>query len=549
MSLWEHLDGEDFAQLIYAGHARLKRHVAVVNSLNIFPVPDGDTGTNMELSLASGVARLRERSDLSLFGAVSALTAGLLMGARGNSGVILSQLFRGFIKAAQRGRELDTASLASAFQDGVTIAYRAVAKPVEGTILTVAREAAAAGVREARQERDVQVWMERVCEAARHALAQTPEQLDVLKEAGVVDSGGQGLLYIYEGFLDWLRGDSQGDSEVDHDHVVAPESINEFLTLDFAAAHIEHEGEYGYCTEALVKVTSEDTEAVEEKLRSQLSTYGDSLLVVSAEDILKLHVHTVHPGRVLEDALEFGTLLKIKIDNMTEQHADIRSGAQATAERSLAVVAVVGGDGLQEIFTSLGATVVIAGGQTMNPSTEEIVDAVRSAHAKQTLVLPNNRNIVMTANQARDVVGEQVWVVPTRTIPEGIAALMTLRSSEDAQTNARRMDEAIASVNSGQVVRAVRDSVFQEREIRENQYLGLVDQDLREVGDDRLSVALHVIEAMGPDGAELLTLFFGSGVPELEVEELTQQVTDQFGLEVDAREGGQPVYDYIFSLE
>lgn len=546
MTSWDRLNSESFVQLITAGHARLKRHVDVVNSLNIFPVPDGDTGTNMELSLASGVARLAERAQTSLFAAAQALSSGLLMGARGNSGVILSQLFRGFIRAAQRSDSLDVTGFSVALQEGATIAYRAVAKPVEGTMLTVAREAASVGAREARQERDLERWMAKVCDAARTALARTPEQLPVLKEAGVVDSGGQGLVYIYEGFLSFFR----GEDGVEEGAAVQPAGkAASQPALDFAAAHIEHEGEYGYCTETLIRVETGRAEAVEAALREQLSTYGDSLLVVSAENLVKVHVHTLHPGRVLEDALTHGTLVKIKIDNMTEQHTDIQNAQETQEPVALAVVAVVAGDGLQRIFSSLGATVVISGGQTMNPSTEDIVEAVRSANASETIVLPNNRNIVMAANQAQEVLGDAVRVVPSRSIPEGIAALMALRSDDTAESNAARMEAAMANVNAGQVVRAVRDSVFQERVIKENQYLGLVDQKLSEVGDDRLAVALHVVSDMGAKDAELLTVFYGSGVSIDELERLTSEVESAFGVEVEVSEGGQPVYDYIFALE
>ncbi|WDL97407.1 DAK2 domain-containing protein [Alicyclobacillus sp. ALC3] len=546
MTSLDRLNGEAFAQLVAAGHARLKRHVGVVNSLNIFPVPDGDTGTNMELSLASGVVRLLARTDQTLFGAAQALASGLLMGARGNSGVILSQLFRGFIRAAQRADYLDVTSFSIALQEGVSIAYRAVAKPVEGTILTVAREAAAAGTREARQEHGLEAWMAKVCDAARVALSRTPEQLAVLKEAGVVDSGGQGLVYIYEGFLAFLRGEeAAGEGET-----VSPAgTMSTEPVLDFAAAHIDHEGEFGYCTETLIRVDGARAADTEEVLRQQLATYGDSLLVVSAEDLVKVHVHTLHPGRVLEDALIHGTLIKIKIDNMTEQHTDIQTAQDTRQPTELAVVAVVAGEGLQQVFTSLGATIVVSGGQTMNPSTEDIVDAVRRANAVETIVLPNNRNIVMAANQARDVLGESVQVVPSRSIPEGIAALMAMRSEDSAEVNAQRMEAAMAGVNAGQVVRAVRDSVFQERVIKANQYLGLVDQDLTEVGDDRLAVALNVISAMGVKDAELLTVFYGSGVASDELERLTNEVENEFGIEVEVREGGQPVYDYIFALE
>ncbi|MDQ0190848.1 DAK2 domain-containing protein [Alicyclobacillus cycloheptanicus] len=560
MSLEDRLDGTAFAQLLRAGHARLKQHVDVVNALNVFPVPDGDTGTNMELSLASGVARLAERDEWPLGSAAQALAAGLLMGARGNSGVILSQLFRGFLKVTQRVDALDIETFAAALQEGVQIAYRAVSKPVEGTMLTVAREAAAAGVREARHATSFAAWMASVYDAAKTALERTPEQLAVLKEAGVVDSGGQGLVYIYEGFLAWLQGDVAVDTPVETArHAAAPRND----ALDFAAAQIDHDGEYGYCTEVLVRVAEMSTEDAERQLRERLGTYGDSLLVVGADDLVKVHVHTLHPGRVLEDAIALGPLVKIKIDNMTEQHADIRGTAEplhpeASAEgktdgkaagKAVAIVAVAAGEGLQRVFASLGADVVIAGGQTMNPSTEDIVEAVRSTASVETIVLPNNKNIVMAANQAREVLGRHVHVVPTTSIPEGIAALMSFHPEDSVADNTRRMTEAIRRVHAGQVVRAVRDSVYQDRAIKANQFLGLVNQELMDVQDDRLAVAMNVIRAMGGMDAELLTVFYGSGVPEEEVNQLCEDVQQTFGLEVERQYGGQPVYDYIFALE
>lgn len=569
MASLQRLDGLQFVQLLRSGHARLKQCKDTVNALNIFPVPDGDTGTNMELSLASGVSRLASQDDWRLHAAAQALAAGLLMGARGNSGVILSQLFRGFLKPTQQASTLDVNGFANALQEGVVIAYRAVSKPVEGTILTVAREAAAAGVRAARHETDLANWMDTVCNAARQALAKTPDQLPVLKEAGVVDSGGQGLVYIYEGFHAWLRGELEWNEPV-------ATAASPQLSLDFAAAHIDHEGEYGYCTEVLVRVGDADVDVAAATLRDHLLTYGDSLLVVGADNLVKVHVHTLHPGRVLEDALSYGALVKIKIDNMTEQHTDIRQStdsvrttvhtplnstheavpssgvaeAQVDADaRPVSLVTVAAGDGLKMIFESLGAHVVISGGQTMNPSTEEIIDAVQSTGSPEVIVMPNNGNIVMAANQARQVLGDHIRIVPTCSIPEGIAALMAFRPGSSVDANVERMNAAIQSVNSGQVVRAVRDSVYQDRNIKENQYLGLIDQTLTEVGDDRLAVAMDVISAMGAADAELLAIFYGSNVPEQEVLQLSAQVETQFGVEVESRRGGQPVYDYIFALE
>jgi DAK2 domain fusion protein YloV len=557
MTARQHIDSAGFAELIRAGHARLKQMVNTVNALNVFPVPDGDTGTNMEMSLSSGVAQLANASGKRLAEVTQAFASGLLMGARGNSGVILSQLFRGFAKVTQHVDCLDVQTFARALQEGVNIAYRAVAKPVEGTILTVARESAAVGMIAAKRAETMQDWMEAVYEAAVRALEHTPELLPVLKQAGVVDSGGQGLVYIYEGFLKWIRGESlvvESESEK-----VSPD------VLDFAAAHIDHEGEYGYCTEVLIRLEDKDSVRVQEQLRDTLGRYGDSLLVVGTDSLVKVHVHTLHPGRVLEDVLEFGPLVKIKIDNMTEQHSSIQQAADpskrpaaspwkdadkpAVANKPVAVVAVAAGQGLSEVFRSLGADVVLSGGQTMNPSTEEIVDAVRSAGGEHVMVLPNNKNIVLAAKQAAEILGQTVTIVPTTTIPEGIAAMMAYLPDQSAEENASRMTAALEQVHSGQVVRAVRDSVYQNREIRENQYLGLDNQTLVYVGDSRKEAVLAVVAAMGVEGAELLTVFYGDDVPQSELDELVREIEARYGLEVEMKFGGQPVYDYIFSLE
>ncbi|SFU56773.1 DAK2 domain-containing protein [Alicyclobacillus macrosporangiidus] len=554
-----HLDGAAFVQLVRAGHARLKAMVDAVNALNVFPVPDGDTGTNMELSLAAGMESLERLTNPTLGQAASALASGLLMGARGNSGVILSQLFRGFAKAAADTDVLDAPAFARALHEGVQIAYRAVAKPVEGTMLSVAREAAAVGLREAKRNPPVPEWMHKVLQAAKDALAKTPDQLPVLKQAGVVDSGGQGLVYILEGFDRWLRGEEEPRAAAAQRAATAtPEAP---LALDFAAAHVDAEGEFGYCTEVLVR--TRDAERAESALRATLAGYGNSLLVVSAGDLVKVHVHTLHPGRVLEDALAHGELVKVKVDNMTEQHAQIRAQAGgASAEpassapparmegrKPTAVVAVVAGDGLREVFTSLGVDSLVAGGQTMNPSTQEILAAVETAPGERVIVLPNNKNVVLAAEQAREVAGDRLIVVPTTTVPQGIAAMMAFLPAAGTNENVARMTQAIAEVRAGSVVRAARDSVYQGREVKANQYLGMVDQDLVCVQGDREQAFLEVVAALCQEGAELVTVFYGEGVEAPEVERLAEAVGERFGIEMEARPGGQPVYDYILSVE
>lgn len=564
MSEIERLDVPAFIEFMKAGHLWLKAHVQAVNALNVFPVPDGDTGTNMELSLASGVTEIRNQQSLPLVAVTQSLATGLLMGARGNSGVILSQLFRGFAKVCQGQEFFDSSLLANAFLEGVSTAYRAVAKPVEGTILTVAREAAKAGIREARRTTSLASLLSVMHETAQQALDRTPDQLPVLKQAGVVDSGGQGFVYILEGFFKWLWHDGQFGVPGRQDSVnqEKPENFSEFT---FAGAHLAHEGEFGYCTEVLIRAEQTGSDKVADALEKTLEEYGNSLLVVASGDLVKVHVHTLQPGRVLDDALKFGPLIKIKIDNMTEQNIALQQSSgeakgslsdrhDGAVPSSLGVVTVAAGAGLQEIFSSLGASVVVHGGQTMNPSTEELVAAVRQAGSREVLLLPNNKNILMTAQQTQEFFeqsedGVRLRVISTRTIPEGIEAMVAYVPTHSLEENVAAMSDAILRVNTGEVVRAIRDSVFQGEDIRENQYLGLANGKLVQVGDDRLSVAVAVVSALKQSDSELLTVFYGDSVPAVEVAQLPELLGLPYQLEVDVRSGGQPIYDYIFALE
>ncbi|MBX5435903.1 MAG: DAK2 domain-containing protein [Alicyclobacillaceae bacterium] len=590
MVLGHSVDGRGFAEMVRAGHQKLQENVDAVNALNVFPVPDGDTGTNMELSLRAGVSRLAERDDWRLSDVAQALAIGLLMGARGNSGVILSQLFRGFVKVTQRVDELTPAVFAEALREGVEIAYRAVAKPVEGTILTVAREAAAAGMREAKQHPYLAEWMAAVVRAARVALEKTPQQLPVLYQAGVVDSGGQGLVFIYEGFLTWLRRPLDGDpAAAGADRSVERPALPPRLAavsdgvaavcvsdgpirgfrpaVDTGMSKLSHGGDsghctdFGYCTEVLVRISDADTTASEHALRQEMAKHGDSLVVVGAEGLVKVHVHTLHPGLVLEDALRWGDLLLVKVDNMTEQHAANRRFARerklpaADPQRAgsdaprTGVVAIASGDGFARVFESLGVNRVVSGGQTMNPSTEQVWSAVQSLGSAEVILLPNHKNILPVAQQVAEMAPDRLHVVPTVTLPEGIAAAMAWRPDADGKENAQRMARAAARVVSGSVVRAVRDSVYQGRAIQEGQFLGFVKDNLVDVGDQRSSVAINVVRAMVGASAELLTVFTGAQADAQEARQLADIVRERFGLQVEVQHGGQPVYDYIFALE
>lgn len=556
------LTGPDFLAMLKAGHYQLKQNVQHVNALNVFPVPDGDTGTNMELSFASGIAHLQAMNDWSLAKVAREFANGLLMGARGNSGVILSQLFRGFLKATQNTEKLSSSAFASALYEGVQIAYRAVSKPVEGTILTVAREAALYGVKTAKSKESLADWLTGVYDSAQKALAKTPEQLPVLKQAGVVDSGGQGFVYILGGFLQSLQGGL--DVLQDMGNTLIPHDVN----IHFAAADIHRGVDHGYCTEVLIR-SVENTMDAQEKLRQIFSEYGDSLLVVGADSYLKVHVHTLNPGRVLEDAIKYGPLVKIKIENMSEQHDAMLQSPSFNPEtghgeatllqisdepkeilRDVAVIVVSAGAGLSEVFLSLGVDAVVSGGQTFNPSTEELVSAISQAQCQHTILLPNHKNVILTANQARTILGEDhVTVVPSQSVLHGIAALMAYQPNRSVEENVQRMLLQMQEVQAGQVVRAVRDSMYQNQAIREGQYLGLVNEELLTVQDARLDIALELVQHLKQAESELVTLFYGEDVPVQEIELFCHLIRERYHLETEIKFGGQPVYDYIFTVE
>lgn len=557
----QQLNGVEFVHMMRSGHVKLKDNVSTVNKLNVFPVPDGDTGTNMELSMASGVARLNEQANWTLREAAHGFASGLLMGARGNSGVILSQLFRGFVKVSQAHELLDVEQFAIALSDGVQIAYRAVAKPVEGTILSVASSAASTGMKLAKTHQgSFATWLTAVYESACLALAKTPEQLPVLKQAGVVDSGGQGFVFILEGFLAYVNGERLA-SEITTTLKADAHGVGD--SLSFVLPEMNHEGEFGYCTEVLIRVQRADS--AQHLIRRRMSAYGESMLVVGVEDLVKVHIHTLHPGRVLEEAITFGPLLRIKIDNMTEQYTHLQTKEPETVpfvdsgptvplqsespQKICAVVCVASGDGLRAIFESLGVDVVVSGGQTMNPSTEDFTKAVQVLSSSSVVLLPNNKNIVLAAEQAQTILGPHVVVVPTTTVPQGIAAMLAYDANQSVEQNVRSMSEAADAVVTGSIVRAVRDSVFQDREIREGQYLGFINQELVEVSDERETLANEIIGQMKDEVSELVTLFYGASVTEQALLTLRSDVSATHGLKVDAQYGGQPVYDYIFTVE
>lgn len=549
------LDGRTLAEMILQGAHYLKQNSQMIDALNVFPVPDGDTGTNMNLSMTSGAEEVRNVSQDHAGAVATSLSKGLLMGARGNSGVILSQVFRGFSKAIENKEVLTTRDFSDALQGGVKTAYKAVMKPVEGTILTVAREAAEASVEIAEEEEDFIPFMESVVEAAKASLKRTPELLPVLKEVGVVDSGGQGLVTIYEGFLANLKGEEMPDVE---EMVSMNEMVNaehHKLAQDFMNTEDIH---YGYCTEFMVKFEEDklaENPYDEEAFRHQLSELGDSLLVVSDEELVKVHVHAEYPGEAMTLGQKYGSLINMKIENMREQHTSIVGDKKAKAKPQekapYGIVTVSMGDGMKKLFESLGATVVIQGGQTMNPSTQDLSEAVKEAHAERVFILPNNKNIVMAAEQAAEMADSEVAVIPTKTIPQGMSAMLGFNPEADLDTNKEEMTSLMSEVKTGQITYAVRDTQIDGLDIEKDHFMGIADGKISATDKDAVTTAKALLNQMiDEDEDEILTILTGEGVDDKDVAELEAYVEETFeDLEVEIHHGGQPIYSYIFSIE
>ncbi|MFT0800705.1 DAK2 domain-containing protein [Bacillus swezeyi] len=552
------LDGKAFADMVLYGAHHLSQNANVVDALNVFPVPDGDTGTNMNLSMTSGAKEV-EQIDTENIGKVAAsLSRGLLMGARGNSGVILSQLFRGFGKSIEQKSEINAKEFAAAFQAGVDTAYKAVMKPVEGTILTVAKDAAKKAVRTAQTETDITRVMEAVVSEASASLKRTPELLPVLKEVGVVDSGGKGLLYVYEGFLASLKGEKLSDKGA------ALPALDDLVSAEHhknAQSQMNTEDiEFGYCTEFMVKLDQGKRSFNEDAFRQDLSRFGDSLLVVSDENLAKVHIHAEYPGEVMTYAQKYGSLINMKIENMREQHSAILSqnksetaapAPKAAAEKQpYGIVTVAMGVGIAELFESIGATAVIEGGQTMNPSTEDIVQAIQDANAETVVILPNNSNIVMAANQAADVAEQNVIVIPTKTVPQGMAALLAFNPALDAEENEANMLEAKNDVKSGQITYAVRDTNIDGIDIKKGDFMGILNGKIVETAPEQLTAAKKLMAKMIDEDSEIVTIIKGEDASEEEAEELAKFISETYEeVEVEVHNGKQPLYSYILAAE
>ena len=571
------IDGAAFHAMVSAAAERLQSNVQRVNALNVFPVPDGDTGTNMNLTLTSGAEELKKRTSPNIGQSAEVLSKGLLMGARGNSGVILSQLFRGFAKGVATLERADAAQFAAALQQGVETAYAAVVRPVEGTILTVSKEAAKAAVQSARRSADIEAVMRDTLEAAKLSLSRTPDLLPVLKQVGVVDSGGQGLVYVYEGFLAALTGETvaedagQAEAAGKTDYSLVPA---EALAAARGAAeahmpvqaHIATESiEHGYCTEFIVQLSPGGKVPGlvfdEPTFRAKLEEMGDSLLVVADDELVKIHIHAEQPGEVMTYAQQFGELTRIKIENMREQHSHILSQdyeeghivgmtAAAPERKPYGMIAVAAGEGLSDIFESLGVDYVLSGGQTMNPSTEDILNAIASVTADRVFVLPNNSNIVMAANQAKELADKPVFVVPTKTIQQGIASVLAFQEGAEFERNGEAMLAAAKRVKSGQVTFAVRDTTIDEVDIREGDHIGILDGKIVVSSRDPFETCAALIRTMVQDGEEILSVYVGDSAEQAVTDKLrTLFETEYADIEVELLSGGQPVYSYLFSAE
>lgn len=555
------ITAQDFRAMVEIGEMRLSENAEFVNSLNVFPVPDGDTGTNMMLSFKSGAERVANSTATTVGDLAQDLAKGLLMGARGNSGVILSQLFRGFSKAVV-GKEVITGEeLAQAFTNGVETAYKAVMKPVEGTILTVARESAKRGVRKLETSNDIIEVMGSVLRGAEKSLAKTPDLLPVLKEVGVVDSGGQGLVFIYNGFFEALTGEAVPVQSLQSNKIDLTSVAHHESGVDYE--HVSTgDIKFGYCTEIMVKIGEGETVVDTfdyDTFRNYLNELGDSLLVVADDEIIKVHVHTERPGEVMNYGQRFGSLMKVKVDNMRLQHeevlkTDYTAKVKEAAQKQKAeygIVAVAAGEGVQELFKSMGVTTIINGGQTMNPSTEDILQAIKEAHAEKVIVLPNNKNIQMAANQAAEVSEDAaVAVVATRTISEGLASLLAFNPEASLEDNQAAMSEQMALVSSGQITNAVRDTNIDGVEIKKDDFMGIVDGKILVSIADRKEATLATVDKMIDEDSEILTIIYGEDADASEVEEITEAVEAKYpDVEVEVHEGNQPVYTYLLSVE
>ncbi|HDE6425995.1 TPA: fatty acid kinase catalytic subunit FakA [Staphylococcus aureus] len=544
------INGKLFADMIIQGAQNLSNNADLVDSLNVYPVPDGDTGTNMNLTMTSGREEVENNLSKNIGELGKTFSKGLLMGARGNSGVILSQLFRGFCKNIESESEINSKLLAESFQAGVETAYKAVMKPVEGTILTVAKDAAQAAVEKANNTEDCIELMEYIIVKANESLENTPNLLAVLKEVGVVDSGGKGLLCVYEGFLKALKGEKVEAkvAKIDKDEFVHDEH-------DFHGVINTEDIIYGYCTEMMVRFGKNKKAFDEQEFRQDMSQFGDSLLVINDEEIVKVHVHTEHPGKVFNYGQQYGELIKLKVENMREQHREVIRKEQHTAKPKMetvetAIITISMGEGISEIFKSMGATHIISGGQTMNPSTEDIVKVIEQSKCKRAIILPNNKNILMASEQAASIVDAEAVVIPTKSIPQGISVLFQYDVDATLEENKAQMADSVNNVKSGSLTYAVRDTKIDGVEIKKDAFMGLIEDKIVSSQSDQLTTVTELLNEMLAEDSEILTVIIGQDAEQEVTDNMINWIEEQYpDVEVEVHEGGQPIYQYFFSVE
>ena len=556
------INAELFTKMFLAGAANLEAKKEVINELNVFPVPDGDTGTNMTLTIMSAAKEVGALEKADMKSVSKAISSGSLRGARGNSGVILSQLLRGFTKEIREHQEIDVPVLAAACERATATAYKAVMKPKEGTILTVARGLSEKAAELAGTMEDLETFIPEIIEAAKEVLERTPEMLPVLKEAGVVDSGGQGLVEVLNGACDAFQG-----KEIDYSAIEAAPAVKMVKPEAQAQADIR----FGYCTEFIIMTEREFSEQDEENFKAYLESIGDSIVCVADEDVVKVHVHTNDPGLAIQKALTYGQLSRMKIDNMREEHQEklIRDAEKVAAEqaeaakkkkeqeapkeprKSVGFIAVSIGEGMNSIFRELGVDYIIEGGQTMNPSTEDMLTAIDQVNADHIFILPNNKNIVLAANQARSLVKDKdVIVIPTKTVPQGITAVISYMPDADVDTNEETMLEEITNVKTGQVTYAVRDTHIDDKEIHEGDIMGIGDAGILSVGQSVEATAKEMLAKMTDEDSEMISLYYGEDIREEDAERFGQEIAELYpDVDVDVHSGGQPIYYYVISVE
>ena len=549
------IDASMLAKMFLAGAKNLEAKKEWINELNVFPVPDGDTGTNMTLTIMAAAAEVHQIQDINMEKLAKAISSGSLRGARGNSGVILSQLLRGFTRSVAKHETLDPIALAAAMEKAVETAYKAVMKPKEGTILTVAREAAEKAMEIADETEDLQNFFEDIFTHAQNTLEKTPEMLPVLKEAGVVDSGGQGLIEVLRGAIDAYLG-----KEIDYSFEVEAPAAKVTRITPEAEADIK----FGYCTEFIILLNEPMPEEEEHRFKEFLMSIGDSIVLVADDDLVKVHVHTNHPGQAIEKALTYGALSRMKIDNMREEHQekiikDSQKLAQIQAEeekkqmprKEVGFISVSAGEGIKDIFRELGVDYLIEGGQTMNPSTEDMLKAIEQVNADTIYIFPNNKNIILAANQARDLTEDKkIVVIPTKTIPQGISAMISYVPEKSTEENTEAMNETISYVKTGQITYAVRDTRLDEKDIHQGDLMGIGDGGILAVGKDAQEVAVETVRQMADEESEVISIYYGKDMTQDQAEALAEKLEEEYpDCDVEVNYGGQPIYYYVISVE